>query len=187
MQAVNDRLLIRKGTIPERTVGGIFITAGTASDAKSKLNIGKVISHGNVPVSNGEYITWEQFGDLQAEVLGRDMVCVRWEDVIAVLDEDDVKGWIFDPAEYDKIHAKQQEELEVKRKELLEAQNKSNEGVRYYVCGNRSCFRAVGKNVRKKPGDNLTCEYCGKELDEAKGQVAPLGIVKDGTPYFGKK
>ena len=187
MKAVNDRILIQKGIIPERTVGGIFIAAGVSTDAKVKLNIGKVLSVGGgirfhdgytvkPECSEGDIIMWEQFGDIQAEILGENRVCVRWEDVICKLGPDEVKGWIFDPEEYRKIQAENQKKLDEEKKKIRDAEETASALRVIRSCRNKNCHQ-INRPIENKE----TCEYCGDLMTEVEGHVAPSIFVRGGA------
>lgn len=184
MKAVNDRILIQKGIIPDRTKGGIFIAAGVSTDAKVKLNIGKVLSVGSgtrfhdgyvvVPtVEEGEVVMWEQFGDIQAEVIGENKVVVRWEDVIGVLDPDEYKDWIFDMDEYRRVQEKIQKQLEESKKsrEVEAATIK-----KIVSCRNSKCIY-----VTKPVEDKEQCEYCGSIMEEIEDKKGPSIFVQGGA------
>ncbi len=171
MRAVNDRILVHKGIIPERTIGGIVISAGTSTDAKVKLNVGKVISVGegirfsngdtvSPKVSPGDVIMWEQFVDIAAEVLGENIICVRFEDVTCVLDkEEEYKHWFFDVAEYKKYQDGIDAELSKKKVELMESESRRKVQVKV-LCPNTKC-NAPKVFATIYEGEEKVCGDCG--------------------------
>ncbi len=110
MRAINDRVIIRVGYMVE-SAGKLVLASDTIDNGRIALNIGKVISAGEgvtlrtgelipVKVKEGDVIVWEQFGAIRFEVLGPDVVCVRSEDIGAVLDETEYKDrYLFDTEE----------------------------------------------------------------------------------------
>lgn len=187
MQAVNDRILVKKGIVPERTIGGILVAANTSVDAKVKLNIGRVISCGaglrfhdgyyvKPDCEPGDHIMWEQYGDLAAEVLGDDIVCVRWEDVICKLDAKEVEGWFFDRKEYDKYREELDSQIAKAKEEqrAREAEAASKRIIR--VCQNKNCHQ-IGRPVENKE----LCEYCGNVMSAVEDRKGPSIFVRGGA------
>ena len=181
MKACNDRIVVQKGIIPERTVGGIVLTADTSTDAKVKLNVGKVLSVGpGIRFSNGDFVStnakegdvimWEQFGDIAAEVLGERIVVVRFEDVTCVLDDPkEYEGWYFDMNAYREYEEKLRAEVEKNKVvEVVKARE-------VFACVNKDCVYVT------KPVPVLQCEHCGKPTEEVADRVAPSIFVRDGA------
>ena len=107
MQAVNDRVIILKASVPEKTSSGFYIPQTASSDAKVKLNVGRVLSCGEgLKFSTGEFVSpvckkgdvvmWEQFGGFSAEVLGKNVMVVRYEDILCVLDSGEYDNYVFE-------------------------------------------------------------------------------------------
>ncbi|MFA5149665.1 MAG: co-chaperone GroES family protein [Candidatus Omnitrophota bacterium] len=102
MIALNDRIIVKKLKLPEKTSGGIYVPDTAKEDSKIRLNVGKVISigPGTRTVSGdylsrfvgevGDFIVWEQFGDLNAEILGKGMCAVRTEDLLCKVSREEV-------------------------------------------------------------------------------------------------
>jgi co-chaperonin GroES (HSP10) len=187
MKAVNDRILVQKGIIPERTIGGIIISANTSTDAKVKLNVGKVLSVGEglrfsdgssiaLKVVPGDIIMWEQFGDITAEVLGEGIVCVRMEDVTCILDKaEEYDGWFFDKMAYDEYLEKMNAELDKKKAELkeLEATRKTKMKVR---CHNEKCKNRLRADVYE--GEEKQCGDCGEIMAPEKEDSKVLHVYQ---------
>ena len=107
MIAKNDRVLLVKGTLPEK-VGNIYIPQTAGAKSKVKLNVGKIVSFGpGMRLSTGEHVNgyegsigdlvvWEEFGDYEMTVLGEGIVAIRNEDIVAVVTESDVPGVTFE-------------------------------------------------------------------------------------------
>jgi co-chaperonin GroES (HSP10) len=190
VKATNDRLIIQKGYVLERTQGGIILSSGTSADAKVKLNIGKVLSAGSgikfasgdvvIPACEvGDVVMWEQFGEIMAEVLGDGIVAVRWEDVMAILEPEEYKNWIFDKVEYDRQQDAFQKELEIRRKELQKSEEKMLSETKVYRCEVPKCGHR--STIRKRVGESLACEYCGVEMEEVKDKKVAGIIVPGGA------
>lgn len=166
MKAVNDRVIVQKAFVKERTVGGILIPVGANVDAKIKLNVGRVLSCGpGLRFSNGEcqapscadgdVIMWEQFGDINAEVLGTNRVAVRYEDIMAVLEPGEYDNYVFDVEAYKKEEDARSALVIAEQERLRSAVTPTG-----FKCVNSFC---------KKSGEVVpveTCEHCGKPTEK---------------------
>ena len=105
MIALNDRVIAKVSNMPEKTKGGIILPTQNFQEGQAKINIGKVLAAGpgltlrngeviKVPVKAGDVIVWEQYGALRFEILGPKIVCIRAEDIGAILDSSEYdEGW----------------------------------------------------------------------------------------------
>lgn len=187
MQAINDRVIIRVGFMIESR-GGIVLASETIDNGRIALNIGKVISCGQgvtlrtgefipVCVKEGDVIVWEQFGAIRFEVLGPDIVCVRSEDIGAVLKESEWKGrYLFEPEEVEAYKNKLEKDREEVRRVQIESQVEVDKKATYQ-CWKDEC-RQKTKDIERKLGDDI-CDACGNQMREKT--FAPLGIVSGGT------
>lgn len=101
MIAKNDRIIVKKAKMPEKTAGGVILPSSANDNGKVKMNVGEVIAFGpgmrtamNEFVSGydgkiGDFVVWEHFGDFAISVLGPDYFGIRNEDVICVLSEEE--------------------------------------------------------------------------------------------------
>lgn len=192
MQAANDRIHVQKGIIPERTQGGILIAAGTSADAKVKLNIGRVLSVGKgIRFSNGDFIKpdcqpgdvvmWEQFGEINAEILGEGKVSIRWEDVIGILEPEEYRDWFFNIGDYKAYQEKLDKELSDEKQKIKEREEKAASESFVFACKNKDCYRGFGKPVTTNKSEPPQCDFCGTDLGQVEERVAPSIVVKGGA------
>ena len=175
MKAMNDRVIARVGYMPEST-GGIILAATTMTDGQMKLNIGKVLAVGPgltlrsgefipVGVKEGDIITWEQYGGIQYEVLGKNIVCIRSEDVGVILDRpDEYSHYLFTDEEIEAYRKQEQDKMEEIKRKQLEAAASFAKTAKHYICVNNRCV-GVKKMRKFLYSEDKACEYCGVEMD----------------------
>ena len=190
MKAQNDRIIARVGYMKE-TSGGIVMASATMDDGKIATNIGRVITAGpGLMLRTGEYlpcvvkegdvITWEQFGGIRYEILGKDLVCIRSEDIGCVLEPGEYENYLFTDEEIENYKRGVEAEREEFARKIREAQNAEKEKKVIYWCWNNDC-KDKCEDVERLFGKDQ-CETCGAMMKE-KG-VAPMGHVTGGTPRF---
>ncbi len=191
MKALNDRVIVKLGIMPERTQGGIDLPTVAVKDGQAKVNVGRVIAAGGgiqlrtgefipVNVKPGDVITWEQFGGILYEILGKNVVCVRAEDIGAVLEPSEYAGWEFDDSIIQERQEKIQKELAEKKEQVKLIQYESDNTRFDGTCTNDLCeknfmLQHIYGNEPKK------CRWCGADLkNQNQGNVSPVGV----TPIF---
>lgn len=175
MKALNDRVICKLCNMPDKTKGGILLPKQAFQDGEAKINIGRVISAGDgmmlrngeiipVKVKEGDVIVWEQFGALRMEILGPRTVCVRSEDIGAILDKTEYDdGWFedFEGGE----HAENLEKTFENRKKIL----------------------AVGEIEREnKCTCDVMCTKCGFEDQIKLDWIDKLTVDESGMPKCAK-
>ena len=110
MKALNDKLIVKKLSLPEKTAGGLYMPDTAKEKSLDKLNVGVVVSFGpgTVTVSGeflpgyrgavGDIVVWEVFGHTEAKILGENYVFVRSEDLTAQITKEEAEkmGFSFD-------------------------------------------------------------------------------------------
>lgn len=178
MQALNNRVIVKKAKMPEKTKSGIYIADSTKKDGLVKLNIGKVVSFGpgcktetgewlsGYEGKVGDWVAWEQFGEFSAEVLGEGIWVLRNEDLTVRLDPEEYEKYTKDEGE-----TKPEEE---KPEITPEQMYKKTIIIACYKCGNE---------WEEKEGETKrTCNRC-HALDVYHKIEAP-GVVTNLTPKF---
>lgn len=184
MRAINDRVIIRAGCMME-SLGGIVLASSTIDNGRLALNIGKVVSCGDgvtlrtgevipVKVKPGDVVVWEQFGAIRFEVLGPDVVCVRAEDIGAVLDEAEWKGrYLFEPEEVAAYKKRLEDEREAALRKRREAEQKNMDKTMVtFQCWEEIC-KTKGEKF-ERPRNDDKCRSCGSKMKEAG---APMLII----------
>ena len=176
MKATNDRIICKLAYMPESTSGKIILAQTTIDNGKTKLNIGKVLSVGPgmtlrtgefIPncVKEGDVVVWEQFGAIEFEVVGKDIVCTRSEDVGCILEESEWKGrYLFDDNEIQEHQNKILKERVEFENKIKEAQEKQVYMYIYRCTLNANCEnRWVEFEL---PRGEHACKTCGSEMKE---------------------
>lgn len=189
MKALNDRVLVKLANMPEKTKGGVYLPTTNFQDGQAKINIGKVLAAGDgmvlrngevvpVKVKEGDVIVWEQFGGIRFEILGPKTVCIRSEDIGAILEVGEYEdGWFEDFADgQEKEHV---DNLNRFREESAAA-ILSRPRMKTYQCWNNDCKDKL-KPV-ERPEEKDQCETCGSIMLER--QIGPELHVDGGTPRF---
>jgi|SRR6185369_1262404 len=189
MIAVNDRVICRVAYMPESTSGKIILATSAVDNGKTKLNVGKVISAGpGILLRTGEWIpnivkkddviVWESFGAIQFEVIGKDVVCTRSEDIGCVLEESEWKGkYMFDDAEIEAYEKRLDEDRRAAREAVAD---KPRTPMVTFQCWNNDCRDKLKKVERIWAGDHV-CETCGTSMREASGGVIFRGLSTPGS------
>lgn len=184
MKAKNDRIIVRKGRLPEKSKGGIILADTARHDAKVKFNVGKVIDFGPgmMTVSGervsgydgkaGDIIVWEQFGEFDASVIGEGLWVLRAEDVTASLTDEEASKWDFDEPKPPEEEKEEPEHVFEKDKANIQCENKD--------C--QAAFRPREIEVDSRFGPFPPCEYCGKETHRVI-EGAPV-MQANNTPLF---
>jgi chaperonin GroES len=173
MRALNDRVIVKVGIMPEVLKSGIILATQAVKDGQAIVNVGMVVSAGpgmilptgeRIPVDvlAGDVISWEKFGQIQYEVLGKNIVCIRASDIGCVLTPEEYDGWIFDEKEAEKRNDETQAQLA----KIREEQNIKAGVVKKkdWRCSNKECksFDVTLTTEKAEP----QCEYCGVSMDE---------------------
>lgn len=202
MQALNDRVICKLSNMPEKTKGGVILPVQNFQDGEAKINIGKVLSAGDglvlrngevikVKVKPGDVIVWEQFGALRFEILGPRTVCIRSEDIGAVLDKGEYDdGWF---EEFDGGQASQNKDATLEFKEKMDAvdtgrQDKCSCEIICNECGNKVDIELPWLDINLASVDDSSlpvCERCEKRaMKVSKKNINLTGHVSGGTPVF---
>ena len=183
MKAINDRVVVRKAEMPDKTKGGLFIPDSVKGDGKLRMNVGEVLSFGaGTRTVNGEWlpgyagkvgdwVAWEQFGEFQADVLGKNQWVLRAEDIMGILEPHEIEMFkqVKDPD----------------KPEVRDIISTGEGATLTGQCGNKAC-----KGYRKPftfkhhsvifPSDK-ECERCGKYIERPP---EACGVVTNLTPKF---
>jgi chaperonin GroES len=203
MIALNDRVIAKVSNMPEKTNGGIILPTQNFQEGQAKINIGRVLAAGpgltlrngeviKVPVKAGDVIVWEQYGALRFEILGPKIVCIRAEDIGAILDPSEYdEGWFeeFDGGQ-DAInddavsaYAKEQRDNQGKLPDLCECELLCQE------CGAKENIALPWKDSMGTVDDALLatqlCYKCNKPAYKVSKKILNSQIhVDGGTPRF---
>lgn len=193
MKALNDRVLVKLANMPEKTKGGVYLPTANFQDGQAKINIGKVLKAGDgmtlrngevvpVKVKEGDVVAWEQFGGLRFEILGPKIVCIRSEDIGAILEVGEYDdGWF---EEFEGGQSKEHlDNIKKFKAEAVEAVLQNSK--RKFKCPNNEC-KVYDQIIEKEivgPGFS-NCEYCGSWLREEGEQRTAVVHVDGGTPRF---
>ena len=93
VRPLHDRILVERVEEEEKTKSGIYIP----DSAKEKPQKGKVVAAGNgkvndkgervkLDVKEGDYILFQKYGGDEIKVDGKELVIMREEDVLAVVE-----------------------------------------------------------------------------------------------------
>ena len=179
MQALNNRVIVKKAKMPEKTKSGIYIADSTKKDGLVKLNIGKVVSFGpgcktetgewlsGYEGKVGDWVAWEQFGEFSAEVLGEGIWVLRNEDLTVRLDPEEYKVY--------ELNENDSQQVETEKPEITEAETfKKTVTVGCNKCDNY-WVETAGESLGQ-------CNKC-KSWDVYHKIEAP-GVVTNLTPKF---
>lgn len=186
MKAINDRVIIRVGYVPESS-GGIVLAQTTIDNGRLAFNVGKVIAAGpGVTLRTGEFIpvcvkkddivVWEQFGAVRFEVIGPGIVCVRAEDIGGILDEEEWKGkYLFEPDEIE-AHQKRLEDERQAYLQKLRQEQAEMASLSVFKCMNKKCYN-IGKEHRLEPGEH-NCPDCNEPMVLQEVKSSPIILIK---------
>lgn len=179
MKVIGDRVLVQKAKMPDK-YHGIILAETTKEEGKVAFNVGLVLDFGTgVKTWNGEtipgyqgkvgdFVVWEQFGEFSCgDVLGKGKWILRNEDIIAILDEEEVKDWEF--------RAEVKETNETEAEQVVEEDRKKK-----CQCENKDCkaqYKVIEVSIKSIKDSLPQCEYCGSEL---------TGVI-EGAPMFDAK
>ncbi len=205
MEALNDRVICKLANMPEKTKGGVLLPVQQFQDGEAKINIGKVLKAGpgmvlrngeviKVGVKEGDVVVWEQFGALRFEILGPHTVCVRSEDLGAVLSKDEYDdGWFEDFVEGQE---KENKDAVIDFKKEMDAVDVALPDtcsceLICQECGVKSDKELpwLDKNLASVDDSNLEpCWSCGKPaMKISKKNINLTGHVSGGTPKFHRR
>jgi co-chaperonin GroES (HSP10) len=186
MRALNDRVLVKMANMPEKTEGGIIMPDRVLRDGQAKINIGKVLAVGGgitlrtgevIPVRArvGEVVVWEQYGGVLFEILGKGIMCIRSEDIGAILEPGEYQDtWFSDEVEAQNVQ-NNLDAFEKQRKKLREVVETKCERI-CAECGFEGSDEDH-KNIWS------ICPKCEKESFKTKNPKM-IGHVSGGTPMF---
>lgn len=204
MIAQNDRVIAKMANMPEKTTGGIYLPQQKFEDGKAKINIGIVLSAGpGMTLRTGEYvpvnvkkddvIVWEQFGGLQFEILGPRTICIRAEDIGAVLDKSEYDlGWFDDYEEGTSPDEIKQKAIDDFKTEERKSESKNVSGCDCELlcneCGNKMDIVLKWKDAFTVDDSNLpACDNCKKPAMKVSKKNVTLQVNTESMRLTSKR